>query len=159
MARDEQALRDYGERMSAALGAEGFPRMPARVLMALTTCDGEGMTAAELSEQLGASPGAISGAVRYLQHMGMARRVSQPGTRRDLYELPYANPWYTVSMRATPMYDALLVLAPAGIAAAGGADTVAGSRIAEMTEFLEFVKRRLPDLLEEWHRGREGSGG
>lgn len=154
MARDEQALRDYGERMSAALAAAGFPRMAARVLMALTICEGEGMTAADLSEQLGSSAGAISGAVRYLQSMGMARRVSQPGTRRDLYELPHSTPWYTASMRATPMYDSLLALAPAGIAAAGGRITPAGSRIAEMTEFLEFVKRRLPELLEEWHRSR-----
>jgi len=151
MARDEQALRDFSERMSAALTAAGFPRMPARALMALTISETDGLTAADLAEQLAVSPASVSGAVRYLQTLGMVRRVSQPGTRRDIYELPQHNPWYTASMRTSTMYDAFLALAPTGIAAAGGPDSMVGTRLTDLSGFLSFVKRRLPELLEEWN--------
>lgn len=154
VSRDERGLRDFAERMSAALTAAGFPRMPSRVLMALTIAETEGLTAAELAEQLAVSPGAISGAVRYLQALGMVRRVAQAGTRRDLYELPQHNPWYTASMRTSTMYDAILALAPTGVDAAGGPESPVGSRLLELTDFLEFVKRRLPDLLDEWTASR-----
>ena len=159
VARDEQALREFSERMSAALTAAGFPRMPARALMALTISESDGLTAADLAEQLAVSAGAISGAVRYLQTLGMVRRVSQPGTRRDIYELPQHNPWYTASMRTSTMYDAFLALAPTGIAAAGGAESLVGSRLVDLSDFLTFVKRRLPELLDEWTELRRAEAG
>src|ERR1700712_2445479 len=93
MKRDERALNDVVERAASILAAAGFPKMPARVLMALTVTETGGLTAVELSEQLGVSAAAISGAVRYLQTVGIARRVSQSGSRRDRYELP-EDAWY-----------------------------------------------------------------
>jgi Predicted transcriptional regulators len=153
VARDEQALRDFSERMSSAMTAAGFPRMPARVLMALTVADADGLTASELADQLAVSPGAISGAVRYLQTVGMVRRVSQPGSRRDLYELPH-NAWYTASMRASPVYDSFLALVPIGIHAAGGAESIAGERLIELEGFYRFLQRRMPELLREWDEER-----
>ena len=109
MARDEQALRDAMEHSAAVLAAAGFPRMPARVLMALTVADAGGLTAQELAEELGVSAAAISGAVRYLQTLGYVRRTAQAGSRRDRYELP-ADLWYGASFRKSPLFDSLASL-------------------------------------------------
>lgn len=156
MARDEQALSDYAERAASLLAGAGFPRMPARVLMALMVADG-GLTALQLAERLGASAAAISGAVRYLQTVAMVTRVPQQGSRRDLYELPH-NAWYSASMSENRLYDAMLALSLPAIDAAGGADSAAGGRIQEMTDFFRFVQRRLPELLAEWdQRKLDGS--
>lgn len=156
MERDERALRDYAERSASLLVGAGFPRMPARVLMALMVADG-GLTALQLAERLGVSAAAISGAVRYLQTLAMVTRVPQPGSRRDLYELPQ-NAWYSASMNENRLYDGILALSLPAIDAAGGTESTAGRRIREMTEFFRFIQRRLPELLSEWdQRKLDGS--
>ncbi|WP_460516637.1 GbsR/MarR family transcriptional regulator [Humibacter antri] len=152
MARDEAKLADYAERGAALLTAAGFPRMPSRVLFTLTVAE-SALTAAELSERLDVSAAAISGAVRYLQSLAMVRRVSQPGSRRDVYELP-DNPWYSAGMSEERFYSALFNLAEGMPEAAGGRDTAVGARIAEMTDFLKFIRKRLPELLDEWAQSR-----
>jgi DNA-binding transcriptional regulator GbsR (MarR family) len=148
MARDEKKTAEYVEHSAAVLAAAGFPKMPARVLMTLTASE-SGLTAAELAERLGASAGAVSGAVRYLQSLGMLGRVSQPGSRRDLYVLPH-NPWYQASMTENRVYDVLIGLNEGAVEVVGGPESNAGVRVQEMADFMRFVQRRLPELLREW---------
>jgi hypothetical protein len=45
-------------------------------------------------------------------------------------------------------------MAPAGVAAAGGPQTLAGERLVELAEFFRFVQSRLPQLLSEWDERR-----
>ncbi|WP_426517775.1 GbsR/MarR family transcriptional regulator [Diaminobutyricibacter sp. McL0618] len=153
MARDEQALHDVVEHSAAILTAAGFPKMPARVLMALTASEAGGLTAQELSEQLGASAAAISGAVRYLQTIGIVRRLSQNGSRRDRYELP-ENAWYGALATESPIYGVLAAQGDAGVAAIDDPSSVGSARLAEMARFYRFLERRMPQLLEEWEAER-----
>ncbi len=153
MARDEQALRDVVEHSAAILTAAGFPKMPARVLMALTASEAGGLTAQELSERLGASAAAISGAVRYLQTIGIVRRLSQNGSRRDRYELP-ENAWYGALTTESPIYGVLAAQGDAGVAAIDDPSSVGSVRLAEMARFYRFLERRMPQLLEEWEAER-----
>jgi hypothetical protein len=152
MARDEAKLSEFAERSAAVLTSAGFPRMASRVLMALTVSE-TGLTAADLAERLSASAAAISGAVRYLQSFGMVHRVEQAGSRRDVYELP-DNPWFAAGVSEDRIYGTLSSLAEGMPEAAGGSDTVVGARIAEMSDFLQFFRRRLPELLDEWLKSR-----
>lgn len=152
MPRDEARLNEYAERAAAVLTAAGFPRMASRVLLTLTVSE-TGLTAAELAERLSVSSAAISGAVRFLQNFGMVRRVSQPGSRRDVYEL-LDNPWYAAGISEDRFYGTMYSLTQGIPEAAGGEDTVAGARIAEMTDFLQYFRRRLPELLDEWLQSR-----
>ncbi|GAB3582790.1 MarR family transcriptional regulator [Leifsonia lichenia] len=152
MARDERALNDVLEHAAAVLTAAGFPKMPARVLMALTVTEQQGMTAAELAERLSASPAGISGAVRYLQTIGIVRRVSQTASRRDRYELP--SDWYASMTRQSPIYAVLAAQADAGIAAVDDPDSLATERLRDMAGFYRFLEKRLPELLDEWEQVR-----
>lgn len=154
MARDEQGVTDFVEQTAAAMAAAGFPRMSARVLIALVAAETSGLTAKELGEQLGASPAAISGAVRYLRVLRMVHRVSQPGSRRDRYELP-EHAWYTASVSKNPFYDQMEVLSARAVAAIDDPDSLASRRIEEMRDFFVFMQGRLPGLLEEWQASRE----
>lgn len=155
MARDDKGVNDFVEQSAAAMTAAGFPRMPARVLMALMVAEGPGLTAQELGERLGASAAAISGAVRYLQTVRMIRRVSQPGSRRDLYELP-EDSWYTASIGKNALYDLIEQLAAKAVVSIDDPASAASQRVQEMSEFFVFIQRRLPEVLEEWEaeRGR-----
>ena len=149
MARDERALRDAMEHSAAVLAAAGFPKMPARVLMALTVADAGGLTAQELADELGVSPAAISGAVRYLQTLGYVRRTAQAGSRRDRYELP-ADLWYGASFRQSPLFDSLASLLDRAVEAIDDPASPASQRSEEMARFYRFLGTRMPSLLDEW---------
>jgi hypothetical protein len=152
VAKDERALNDVLEHAAAVLTSAGFPKMPARVLMALTVTEQQGMTAAELADRLSASPAGISGAVRYLQTIGIVRRVSQSASRRDRYELP--SDWYASMTRQSPIYAVLAAQADAGIAAVDDPDSLATERLRDMAGFYRFLEKRLPELLDEWEQIR-----
>jgi DNA-binding transcriptional regulator GbsR (MarR family) len=154
MARDEQALREAAEQSAAVLTAAGMPKMPARVLMALTVAEDGGLTALDLGEVLGVSAAAISGAVRYLQSIAIVRRVAQPGSRRDRYEIP-PNAWLAAFAHERPVYRALADLADAATKAIGDPATTAAARLDEMASFYRFLDARLPELMAEWEKRRE----
>src|SRR6202050_144128 len=83
--RDDAGVTRFVEDLASALMEMGVPRMPARVFAALLTTDSGRLTAAELDTKLQISPAAVSGAVRYLVQIGMARRESEAGSRRHYY--------------------------------------------------------------------------
>jgi DNA-binding transcriptional ArsR family regulator len=149
MPRDEQGLKAAVDQSAAVLTAAGFPRMPARVLMALVVADRGGLTASELGEQLGVSAAAISGAVRYLEQIGILHRLPQPGSRRDKWEF-LDDAWYTALMAKSPIYGVIAELGDRAADAIGD-ETAAGSlRAREMARFYRFVDTRMPDLMREW---------
>lgn len=117
------------------------------------TADEDSLTAADLAERLGVSAAAISGAVRYLSHIGMVSREPVPGSRRDRYRLP-RNPWYQTSLLKGELLEALAELADEGVAAVGTAATPSGARIAEMRDFFRFLEVELQGLLDKWRAVR-----
>ncbi|MDQ4503070.1 MarR family transcriptional regulator [Sinomonas sp. ASV322] len=145
-------MPDGAEASAAVLAAAGFPKMPARALMALVVSDDGSLTAAELGDILSASPAAVSGAVRYLQTIGFVHRVSQPGSRRDRYALP-DHAWYVASLRQNPVYDRLADLA-AATAEGLPEGSAARERVEEMGGFYRFLVARVPILLDEWEHAR-----
>lgn len=154
MGRDERALRDAREQSAAVLTGAGFPRMPARALMALMVSESGGLTARELAGELGVSAAAVSGAVRYLQTVGVVRRIAQHGSRRDRYELA-DDTWYAAALSKNPVYAALAVLARQVVAAIGDPASSASVRAAESARFYHFLSERMPALLEEWQSLRD----
>jgi predicted transcriptional regulator len=154
--RDEQAVGPFIERFASVLVEAGIPPMPSRVFAALLVTDSGRLTAAELTELLAASPAAISGAVRYLEHVAMISRQREPGSRRDVYLLRN-DLWYEISLSRDQ------VLAHWASAAGDGAeilgpDTPAGQRLADSHDFFMFLQQELPALLERWraHKAQQG---
>jgi DNA-binding transcriptional regulator GbsR (MarR family) len=146
---DADPFDDFIERASSELAAQGFPRMPARVLMALTATDDGKATAEELANRLQASPAAISGAVKYLGVVGFVRNTKVPGTRRHVYSLG-DTPWYAASFTRGEVYSQI-ENSMRSTTDRMPADSRARARIEEVADFFSFMRRRLPGLLEEWH--------
>ena len=146
--RDPDQVRAFVEHLALVFTDWGFPRMPSRVLISLMAADEDALTAAELAERLEVSPAAISGAVRYLIHIGMLQRVPTPGSRRDRYRLP-ADPWYESASLRDGYMSQVVAVSGEGVTALG-ADTRAGRRIGRMRDFFEFVHAELGDLLAKW---------
>lgn len=150
--RDEQAVAQFVERFGSVLVEAGFPRMAARVFVALISSESSRLTAAQLADQLQASPAAISGAVRFLVQVDLASRQRDPGSRRDYYIVD-DDVWYQVIERRmngmTRWGDQLAV----GIAAVGR-DTEPGTRLTDMVAFFDFLQDEMPGMMRRWHEQR-----
>jgi DNA-binding transcriptional regulator GbsR (MarR family) len=151
--RDEDAVRRYVESLALVLSQIGMQRMSARVFAALMTTDDARLTAADLASQLSVSPAAISGAVRFLEQIGLVAKEREPGERRDHYRL-FDDLWYATFLKRDRMIIMWRDAAGDGIEALGE-DSPAGQRLAEMRDFLSFMLEELNGMYERWHKLRE----
>jgi DNA-binding transcriptional regulator GbsR (MarR family) len=152
MSDDDDVVERFIREVGADLANQGFPRMPALVLLALMSSEDGRLTSAEIGAQLGVSAAAISGAVKYLQLVGFIRVLTEPGGRRHVYSIG-DTPWYTASLRAAPrLQDNEARMREAAAALAGR--PAARERIEELADFYAFMSERLPQLLAEWNERR-----
>ena len=73
----------FVERFSSILAAEGLPPVAGRLWAWLLVCEPEEQTVDQIAEAIGASRGAISGAVRMLEPSGLIVRTKRRGDRRE----------------------------------------------------------------------------
>lgn len=141
-----------------ALLQMGFPRMPARVFVELITNDSGRLTAADLGTALQASPGAVSGAVRYLIQLGLVRREGEPGSRRHYYRVP--DKWWdeVVAIRENLMGRWAAVMREGAVVL--GPDTPAGARVGDSAGYFEFLSSEMPQVMRRWreHQAEQGDG-
>ncbi|MEU4198059.1 MarR family transcriptional regulator [Kribbella sp. NPDC026611] len=146
--RDDDAVRRYTEQFGNLLADTGWPRMAGRVFAAILSSVSGRMTAAELSEQLQASPAAVSGAVNYLLQLRLATREREPGTRRDVYVVQ-DDAWYQTMMTEdaslTRWSDSLRKVLDAS-----GEGTDAYYRIRVSLAFIDFISGEVKGLSERW---------
>lgn len=87
-APEPDPARRFIERFALALSDMGFPRMPARVLVATMCAERHTVTSKELAQRLDASPAAMSGALRYLVQVSLLEREAVAGSRSQHYGCP-----------------------------------------------------------------------
>lgn len=149
------AARRFAEEVAGAFHSQGFPRMPARVLMALTISPTEGLTAAQLREQLGVSPAAISAAVSYAQSVDLIRVRSTPGARQQVYSLA-RDDWYRAVISRTAFYSSMADLFHTNADALDvPGNEIAHRRVAGMGRFFVFLLDKFPPLIAEWDDMRQ----
>ncbi|MFE2939189.1 GbsR/MarR family transcriptional regulator [Streptomyces sp. NPDC059255] len=151
--RDPEAVTRFVERFAAVMTESGMQRTASRVFAALVSADDASLTSAELSERLGISPAAVSGAIRYLVQVGLAGRERDPGSRRDRYRV-HDDVWYTTFAQR----DATLTRWENALregAESLGRDTPAGARLAETVEFFEFLQAELATMMNRWRTLQE----
>ena len=153
-ARDELAVARFVEQFALLFYAAGVSRMPARVFALLLVTDSGKRTAGQLAEALKASPAAISGAVRYLDQVGLVVKRRDPGERRDHYEV-VEDLWYEVYANRDKQLSDWARALDSGVAAVGP-DTPAGRRLAESSQFFDFLRAELPALMAKWRAQEQG---
>lgn len=151
-ARDENAVARFVERFALDLVDSGVPRMAARVFAGILIADDGRRTAAELSDSLGVSPAAVSGAVRYLAQVRLVVREREPGERRDHYRV-LDDLWYESVMNRDELLAGWEKTLAEGVAAVG-VDTPAGRRLDETRRFFDFLRAEVPLLMDKWRAQR-----
>ena len=146
--RDERAVGRFVERFASVLVEAGMPPMASRVFAAILVTESGRLTAADLSALLAASPASISGAVRYLEQLGMISREREPGSRRDVY-LVVDGIWYEVAIRRDQVLTRWVSAARDGVSLLGP-QTRAGQRMADSLDFFAFLLEEMPAMLARW---------
>jgi DNA-binding transcriptional regulator GbsR (MarR family) len=147
-------VAEAAERMALVLAQGGLQKATARVMAAFLFAEADSVTAPELSEQLGISSGAVSGAIKMLSTVGLIERVPVPGSRREHYRLR-DDAWATLMSAQNGIIQAMFQAAEDGIEAAGE-NTHAAGRLAEMRDFYTYMFRELPALIDRWRAQRDG---
>src|ERR1700693_2086954 len=73
------------ERWSRILAAEGLPPVAGRLWAWLLVCEPPEQSVEQIAHAIGASRGAISGAVRMLEPSGLVLRTKRRADRRDYW--------------------------------------------------------------------------
>jgi DNA-binding transcriptional ArsR family regulator len=151
--REDTDVLGFIEHFAAVMTGAGMPRMPSRVFAALLATDSGRLTAGELATLLDVSPAAVSGAVRYLVQVNLARRERDRGSRRDVYVVR-DDVWYEAILQRDELLRGWEESARLGVGVLG-AETRAGARMADSLRFFQFLRAELPAMLERWRSLRE----
>ncbi|MFC4335795.1 GbsR/MarR family transcriptional regulator [Salininema proteolyticum] len=150
MERTEQAgLLDFVERFAQILADSGMQKMTARVFSYILIEDATTYTAAELSEGLGVSRAAISGAVRDLVNGGLIAKSRRADTRADVYAIDEDDVWGRIMFSRTPLIDRYRE-----VALEGAANLPSGpgrERMLLTAEFMEFTIHEFEGMRERWN--------
>jgi len=136
------------ERIAAALAQAGLARLPSRVFAALLVDDDGRMTSAELGSALGVSPAGVSGAVGYLEQLGMLRRERVRGSRKDVYVVD-DDAWHQTMMRHDQIYGPIKASLDHAVSMLGP-DAPSHRRLALTRDFLSFVEDELDSIAAKW---------
>jgi DNA-binding transcriptional ArsR family regulator len=138
----------FVERLGAALTSAGLARLPSRIFAAVMVDEDGRMTAAEIGEPLGVSPAAVSGAVKYLDGVGMVRRERERGSRRDVFVVD-DEAWHDTLLQADTIYAPMITALDRGIVDLGP-DDPAHHRLMVSREFMRFILDELHGINDRW---------
>lgn len=144
--------RQVAERLALVLAERGMQRMTARVMAVFIFTERPTLTQGEVAEELGASTGSVSGAIKMLTSVGLVERVPATSSRRDHHRLR-DDAWATLFSRQNEAMAAMTEVAALGVEVTreGGP---ARRRLEQMRDFYEFLLAELPALVERWQRQR-----
>lgn len=140
------------EGFALVLHRAGMQRMASRVFAALLAAEGSGLTAKQLTDVLGVSPAAVSGALGYLTGTGLATRVRTPGERVDHYAVDSAQWAEAVAMETERLRELSGWLAD-GVASVP-MDSPAHARMSETRDFFDYLAVEMPKLVDRWRTSR-----
>ena len=127
--------------------AYGIPPMTGRVFGWLLVCDPPEQTAAQITEALGASKGAISTATGMLVRFGFVDRLRVRGERADRFRLRPGVWDEQIQDRGAGAARALIAL---GLEALADAPAARRTQLEELDAFYEWWLGRTPELVAEW---------
>lgn len=145
---DDDFRRRFVERMGGALSGAGLARLPSRIFAALLVHPDGRMTAAEVGHALKISPASVSGAVRYLDGVGMIRRERVAGSRRDVFVVD-DDAWRDTLLRADRVYAPMIAALDRSLTELAPEDP-ARRRIEMSRAFLEFVTEEMGAMSQRW---------
>lgn len=129
-----------------------FPPMVGRLIGYLAVCEPREQTIAELADALLASRSAITGAIKVLETIHIARRSRAAGERMDRVSLDMSSS-QALGMDVSE-YEEQGQLAREGLEVLKDAPPERRALLLEMRAFAEFLVEAIPRMQQEWEARR-----
>jgi DNA-binding transcriptional regulator GbsR (MarR family) len=143
------------EAMARVL-ATGMPPMAGRMWAYLAICEPPQRTAAEIAERLHASRGSISSMARLLEQIGLLRRGTKPGDRREYFSVP-PDAARNLMQKSIHQLRASREVLDAGLALIADRPAESKARLQGLRDVYAFFEREWPALLERMNDNDEAT--
>jgi DNA-binding transcriptional regulator GbsR (MarR family) len=144
--KDEDAFIEEAARVFGA----GMPPMAGRMWAYLAICEPPEQTAAAIAERLHASRGSVSGMARLLEQIGLIRRGTRPGDRREYFSIP-PDALRRLMEIAVVRFRQTRELAESGLALIEDRPPESQARLRDIRDLYAFFEREWPDILRRMH--------
>ena len=144
------------EAMARVLGA-GMPPMAGRMWAYLAICEPPERTAAEIAERLQASRGSVSSMAQLLESIGLIRRGTKPGDRREYFSIPEDAARTLIHKNLEQMRSARQVL-EAGLDLTADRSAESRTRLRDLRDAYAFFEREWPKLLDRYESEQADAG-
>jgi MarR family len=144
--KDEDSFIEAAARVFGA----GMPPMAGRMWAYLAICEPPEQTAAMIAERLHASRGSVSGMARLLEQIGIIRRSTKPGDRREYFSIP-PDALHRLGEIAVVRLRETRELADAGLALIADRPPKSQARLRDVRDFYGFFEREWPAILARMH--------
>jgi DNA-binding transcriptional regulator GbsR (MarR family) len=141
--------RRFVEDVARLLMPWGVPPVAARLYGYLLLCP-RPVSLDQITGDLGISKSSASVAARLLESYTLARRHSEPGTKRALYAV--ADDYEAMIQQQNRLLDALAQQLNAGAGIVPSKEV--NARLEEMAEFYRVMRGAMEDAMRHWKRGR-----
>jgi DNA-binding transcriptional regulator GbsR (MarR family) len=141
--KDEDAFIEEAARIFGA----GMPPMAGRMWAYLAICEPPERTAAEIAERLHASRGSVSGMARLLEQIGLIRRRTRPGDRREYFSIP-PDALHRLMDVAVERLRQTRELAEAGLELIADRPPESQARLRDIRDLYAFFEREWPAILQ-----------
>ena len=140
---------DFIEQAARVFGA-GMPPMAGRMWAYLAICEPPEQTAAMIAERLQASRGSVSGMARLLEQVGLIRRGTRPGDRREYFSIPPDNLHRLMEIAVIRLRQNREV-AEAGLRLIADRPAESQARLRDIRDLYAFFEREWPASLARMH--------
>jgi DNA-binding transcriptional regulator GbsR (MarR family) len=144
-----QAQMTFIDDMGQLMAGWGIPRTTGRIY-AYLLLQREPATLDDIAADLSIAKSGASVASRQLAHLGLARVVGQPGSRRVLYEALY-NIESIIAARTAQMNDLIVQLRQGARVASGGQGR---QRLQNMADWCEAWVQQFPIVMRRLEKRR-----
>jgi DNA-binding transcriptional regulator GbsR (MarR family) len=146
MRAEEEAFID---RWSRILASEGLPPVAGRLWAWLLVCEPPEQSVEQIAEAIGASRGAISGAVRMLEPSGLIVRIKRRADRREYWRTSPDAVIHSLEAKARATRPSLQALDDV-IEALRDRPDESLARLREAQHLYTMLLRMFPQLIEQF---------
>lgn len=132
----------------------GFQPAVARVVGLLLVSDKPELTFEEVSEALSISKSATSNAINMLLNTGHIEYTTFPGDRKRYFRIRSSN-WRDLFARRMEDLSQLNDLLKRVLQVRKREQPIYDAKLNDFISFLDFLKNKMPDLIDEWEKSRK----
>lgn len=154
MAELTQEQKQLIEKVGIYHEQQGFPPVTGRIMGLLYVSDQPYLSFEEIVETLNISKSATSNALQLLQQMRLIDYTTYPGDRKRYFGALLEN-WHEELMNKMESILGFSKLLRQANELRGKVNPEMNEKVQERIEFLEFLSKEVPALLQKWLKGRQ----